>query len=57
MTVQDALPAPGERFNFAQHLLQLNVARAAKPAFIDDRGMLRYPFGTTLGTAPERREV
>ena len=42
MTVQDALPAPGERFNFAQHLLQLNVARAAKPAFIDDRGMLRY---------------
>ncbi len=34
--------APPERFNFAQHLLQLNAARAAKTAFIDDHGTLTY---------------
>ena len=38
----DAVAAPPERFNFAQHLLQTNAARAAKPAFIDERGTLRY---------------
>ena len=36
------LPPLPERFNFAQHLLQANAARAAKPAFIDERGTLRY---------------
>ncbi|MBL8324976.1 MAG: benzoate-CoA ligase family protein [Rubrivivax sp.] len=34
--------APPERFNYAQHLLALNAARAAKPAFIDDVGALSY---------------
>jgi benzoate-CoA ligase len=33
---------PGERFNIAQHLLQANPGRAAKPAFIDDLGQLSY---------------
>jgi benzoate-CoA ligase len=34
--------APGEKFNFAQHLLALNTARAEKAAFIDDHGTLSY---------------
>ena len=34
--------APGELFNFAQHLLALNTGRAAKPAYIDDHGTLSY---------------
>ena len=34
--------APGERFNFAQHLLAANTGRAQKAAFVDDRGTLRY---------------
>ena len=34
-----ALP---ERFNFAEHLFQLNRTRAAKTAYIDDRGPLSY---------------
>ncbi|MFZ5543011.1 MAG: benzoate-CoA ligase family protein [Pseudomonadota bacterium] len=39
----DDLPAPPpERFNFAGHLLALNAARAAKPAYIDDAGSLSY---------------
>ena len=42
MTLPDHIPAPGERFNFAQHLLQLNAARAGKAAFIDDLGALSY---------------
>ncbi|MCC7150508.1 MAG: benzoate-CoA ligase family protein [Rubrivivax sp.] len=33
---------PPERFNFAQHLLQRNAGRPAKPAFVDDRGSLTY---------------
>jgi benzoate-CoA ligase len=33
---------PPERFNIAQHLLEANAARAAKPAFVDDRGALAY---------------
>ncbi len=35
-------PAPPERFNFAQHLLQRNAARGDKAAFIDDHGTLSY---------------
>ena len=42
MTLPDTIPAPGERFNFAAHLLQANAGRAAKPAFVDDRGILSY---------------
>jgi benzoate-CoA ligase len=34
--------APPERFNFAQHLLQVNAARPAKTALIDDAGQLTY---------------
>ena len=34
--------APPERFNFAQHLLDLNRSRAGKTAFVDDAGSLSY---------------
>ncbi len=34
--------APPERFNIAAHLLAANAGRAAKAAFIDDRGALTY---------------
>jgi benzoate-CoA ligase len=37
-----AVPAPPETFNFAQHLLEANVGRADKAAFIDDAGALTY---------------
>ena len=40
-TVTSVAP-PGERFNFAQHLLSLNVQRPGKPAFVDDAGTLTY---------------
>jgi benzoate-CoA ligase len=33
---------PGERFNFAQHLLNCNAQRGARQAFIDDQGVLSY---------------
>jgi benzoate-CoA ligase len=36
------LSPPGERFNFAQHLLQRNAGRAAKAAYVDDHGTLSY---------------
>ena len=42
MTLPDTIPAPGERFNLAQHLLQLNAGRGDKAAFIDDHGPLSY---------------
>ena len=38
----DTVAAPPARFNFAQHLLDCNVQRSAKPAFIDDHGSLSY---------------
>jgi benzoate-CoA ligase len=34
--------APGDTFNFAHHLLQLNERRAAKTAYVDDHGTLTY---------------
>ncbi|WP_374368456.1 benzoate-CoA ligase family protein [Piscinibacter sp.] len=37
-----AVAAPPELFNFAQHLLGVNAARANKAAFIDDAGTLSY---------------
>ena len=37
-----SVAVPPARFNFAQHLLGLNVDRAAKPAFVDDQGLLSY---------------
>jgi len=43
MTAADTIaPAPGEHFNFAQHLLQCNLGRPDKVAFIDDHGSLSY---------------
>ena len=36
------LTPPGERFNFAQHLIARNAVRAAKTAYIDDHGRLSY---------------
>ena len=36
------VPPPGERFNFAQHLIARNAQRPAKTAFIDDHGQLSY---------------
>jgi len=37
-----AVPPLGERFNFAQHLLERHVGRPDKTAFIDDQGSLSY---------------
>jgi benzoate-CoA ligase len=34
--------SPPERFNFAQHILEINRVRADKPAYIDDRETLSY---------------
>ncbi len=42
MTLPDHIPCPVERFNFAQHLLQLNAAHPERAAFVDDHGTLSY---------------
>ena len=42
MTTPETVTAPGDRFNFAQYLLELNVSRSAKAAFIDDHATLSY---------------
>jgi len=45
MTAESPLsdvPALPARFNFAQHLLEVNTGRADKTAFVDDQGSLRY---------------
>jgi benzoate-CoA ligase len=34
--------APGERFNFAQHLIALNAGRPGRTAFVDDLGAVAY---------------
>ncbi|HEX7385438.1 MAG TPA: benzoate-CoA ligase family protein [Burkholderiaceae bacterium] len=34
--------APPERFNFARHLIDLNAARSARTAYVDDAGRLSY---------------
>ena len=39
---QPAVSAPGEKFNFAQHLIDRNAARGAKTAYVDDAGSLSY---------------
>ena len=41
MTVVPVEPPP-EAFNFAAHLLEANVGRPDKPAFIDDFGFVTY---------------
>ena len=38
----ETIPVPGERFNFAHHLLEFNKSRPEKNAFIDDSGSLTY---------------
>ena len=38
----NTVTAPGERFNFAQHLLDVNSTRPDKAAFVDDLGSLSY---------------
>ncbi len=42
MTTQPPIDAPGQAFNFAQHLLMCNTQRADKAAFIDDLGTLNF---------------
>ena len=42
MSLPASITPPGERFNIAQHLLELNRGRASKPAFIDDHGSISY---------------
>jgi benzoate-CoA ligase len=41
MTVPN-VPAPGARFNFADHLIARNAQRPDKVAYIDDAGVLSY---------------
>ena len=43
-TLSDATPVepPSAVFNIAQHLLQINVSRPSKAAFVDDQGSLSY---------------
>ncbi len=41
MTIDD-IPAPGERFNYAAYLFELNRERGAKVAYIDDNASLTY---------------
>ena len=42
MSSEPNVQAPGEHFNFAQHLLQANAGRPGKAAFVDDEGTLSY---------------
>ena len=43
MTAPQTEPiAPGERFNFAAHLMAANAGRPDKAAFVDDQGRLSY---------------
>ena len=42
MTDQPSIPSPGEKFNFAHHLITRNLGRAAKAAYVDDHGSLSY---------------
>ena len=64
MTATHQVEAPGEAFNFAQHLIALNANRISKAAFIDDTGNLSYGelaerikrFAAALQSAGIRRE-
>ena len=42
MTNYANIQAPGPIFNFAQHLIERNLSRPAKTAYIDDQGSLSY---------------
>ena len=37
-----SVPPPGDVFNFARHLFELNAGRAGRIAYIDDAGQLSY---------------
>lgn len=60
----DKIALPGEVFNYAQHLLQLNRERSDKTAYIDDQGKLSFgeldagcrSLGAALLAAGIRRE-
>ena len=38
----DTLPSPGRKFNFAAHVMQVNAARGAKTAYVDDQNSLTF---------------
>jgi hypothetical protein len=42
MTDAQTVAPPSAQFNFAEHLLQRNVGRGSKLAYIDDLGTLSY---------------
>jgi benzoate-CoA ligase len=42
VTTQPEVQAPGERFNFAEHLIQRNSQRPSKTAYVDDQGSMSY---------------
>ena len=42
MSELHGVPAPGEQFNFAAHLLDRNAGRPGKLAYVDDAGSLTY---------------
>ena len=42
MTIPPSIEGPGETFNFAQHLITLNLGRATRTAFVDDHGSLSF---------------
>ena len=42
MNTETPVAAPPARFNFAQHLFEVNAGRAGKAAFVDDLGSLSY---------------
>ena len=42
MTTSASTVPLGDRFNIAQHLLEVNSQRPQKPAFVDDLGVLTY---------------
>jgi len=42
MSLPASVRPPGERFNFALHLIEANAARPSKAAYIDDQGTLSY---------------
>ena len=42
MTKHPSIEAPGEVFNFAQHLITRNLGRQAKTAYVDDNGSLGF---------------
>jgi benzoate-CoA ligase len=64
VTALPPVPPPGRQFNFAHHLIERNRGRAAKAAFVDDRGTLTYGaleerirrFASALLAAGVRRE-